>query len=70
MEIDCEIYSAVILLLLILERFVVSYKRKHVRKVLVNCLGKLARKSVVRLTDCLGMTIAVDLDIKPNKQNT
>ena len=34
-------------------------------KVMVNCLVKLAQeKSVVRLTDHLNMTIAVDRDIK------
>ena len=32
---------------------------------LVNCLVKLAKeKSVVRLTECLDMTIAVDWDVE------
>ena len=35
-------------------------------RALVNCLVKLAKeKSVVRITDCLDMTIAVDWDVKP-----
>ena len=46
-------------------RVVVSYKRKYVNEVLVNCLVKLAQeKSVVRWTNCLDMTIAVDWDVK------
>ena len=47
-------------------RVVVSYKRKYVLEVLVNCLGKLAQESVVRLTERLNMTKAVvDWDVKP-----
>ena len=40
---------------------VVSYWRKNVHEVLVNCLGGLSlpRKSVVRLTDRLDMTLDV-----------
>ena len=50
-------------------RIVVSYKRKYVHKVLVNCLFKLAQeKSVVRWTDHPAMTIAVDLGRKAIKQ--
>ena len=51
-------------------RIVVSYKRKYVHEVLVNCLFKLAQeKSVVRWTDRPSMTIAVDLGRKTkNKQ--
>ena len=46
---------------------VVSYWRKAVH--LVNCLGlSLPRKSVVRLTGRLDMTIAVELDFKTTKQ--
>ena len=41
-------------------RAVVSIWRKDVHSVLVNHLGSLPRKSVVRLTDCLNMTIVVD----------
>ena len=42
----------------------VSFKQKYVHKVMVNYLSKLVLeacqgKSVVRLTDCLDMTIAV-----------
>ena len=42
-------------------RAVVSYWRKYVHKVLVNCLGGLSlpRKSVVRLTDHPDMTLDV-----------
>ena len=42
-------------------RAVVSYWQKYVLEVLVNLLGGLSlpRKSVVRLTDCPGMTIDV-----------
>ena len=49
-EIDYEIISTVILLSLNhSRRIVVSYKRKYVHKVLVNCLFKLAQeKNVVR----------------------
>ena len=43
-------------------RAVVSYWRKYVHEVLVNCLGGLSlpRKSVVRLTDCPDMTLDVN----------
>ena len=49
-EIDLEMISTVILLPSAdSRRVVVSYKRKYVHKVLVNCLVKLAQeKSVVR----------------------
>ena len=50
-------------------RFVVSYMRKYVHEVLVNCLFKLAQeKSVVSWTDRPAMTIAVDLGRKATKQ--
>ena len=50
-------------------RVVVSYKRKYVHEVLVNCLFKLAQeKSVVRWTDRPAMTIAVDLGRKETKK--
>ena len=46
-EIDYEIFSAVILHLpLILEGFVVRYKQKYVHEVLVNPLVKLAQENV------------------------
>ena len=56
-------------------RVVVSYKRKHVHEVLVNCLVKLDQeKSVVRWTDRSNMTIAADWDVKqqtkPNQKHT
>ena len=51
-------------------RAVVSYWRKDVHLVLVNCLGSLPRNSVVRLTDCLYMTIVVDWGIKPEINQT
>ena len=65
-EIDREIISTVILLPSTdSRRDVVSYKRKYVHKVLVNCLVNLAQeKSMVRWTDHPDMTIAVDWDIK------
>ena len=50
-KIDNEIISTVILLLLLKHsiRVVVSYKRKYVHEVRVNCLFKLAeKKNVVR----------------------
>ena len=67
-EIDREIISTFIILLRLV---LVSYKLKYVHEVLVKCLIKLAlEKSVVRWTDCLDMTIAVDWDVKPQiKQN-
>ena len=42
-------------------RAVVSYRRKYMHEVLVNCLGdlSLSRKSVFRLTDHPDMTSAV-----------
>ena len=47
-------------------RVVVSYWRKDVHEVLVNRLGlSLPRKSVVRITDRLDMTIVVDWDNLP-----
>ena len=64
-EIDHEIISAAILLLSADSRRVVRYKRKYAHKELVKCLVKLAQeKSVVRLTECPSMAIAVDWDIK------
>ena len=44
-----------------------SYWRKDVQ---VNRLGSLPRNSVVRLTDCLDMTIVVDWDVKPQIKQT
>ena len=49
---------------------VVSYWRKDVHLVLVNCLGNLPRNSVVRLTDRLDMTIVVHWDVKPHIKQT
>ena len=47
---------------------IVSYWRKDAH--LVNCLGlSLPRKSVVRLTDRLVMTIAVKWDVKAHSDN-
>ena len=47
-EIDYEIISTVILLPLLnhSRRIVVSYKRKYVQEVLVNCLFKLVQEKV------------------------
>ena len=59
LEIDHEIISTA--MLTHSRRVVVSYKRKYVHEVLVDCLSKLAQeKSVVRSTDRPAMTIAVD----------
>ena len=65
-EIDHEIISTAILLPLAdSRRVVVSYKRKYVHEVLINCLFKLAQeKSVVRSIDRPYMTIAVDWEVK------
>ena len=51
-------------------RAAVSYWRKDVHQLLINCLGlSLRSKSLVRLTDRLDMTIVVDWDVKwQNKQ--
>ena len=50
---------------------VVSHKRKYVHKVLVKRFVNLAQeKSVVRLTDCPDMTIAVDWDVKNQTKQT
>ena len=51
-------------------RTVVSYWRKDVRLVLVNCLESLSRNSVVRLTDRLDMIIVVDWDVKTQIKQT
>ena len=51
-------------------RVVLSYKRKYVHKVLVNCLFRLAQESVVRGTDSPAMTIAVDLGRKATKNDS
>ena len=50
-EIDHKIFSTVIILpsAALFKRVVVSYKRKYVHEVLVNCLFKLAQEKV-----CLG----------------
>ena len=64
-EIDHEVISMVILFPFAdhSRRVVVSYKRKYLHEVLVNCLFKLAQEeSVVRLTNRPDMTIAVDWD--------
>ena len=67
MEIDHEIISLVILLLPLIQ----GYKWKYVHIVMANPLVKLSQeKSVVRWTDCLNMTIAVDWDAKPQTKQT
>ena len=67
-----EIISTAILLLSAdSRRVVVSYKRKYVHEVLVNCLVKLAQeKNVVRQTDRPHMTIIVDWDIMHSTRQT
>ena len=42
----------------------VSYKQKHVDKVMVHSIVELALKIVVKWTDGLDNTIAIDCDIK------
>ena len=51
-------------------RAIVSYWRKYVHEVLVNCLGDLSlpRKCVVRLTDRPDMTLDVYSGIKTTMQ--
>ena len=63
MEIGHEIISTAILSLSPIQ-VTGSYQllQKDVHLVLVN---RLPRNSVVRLTDCLDMTIVVDWDVKP-----
>ena len=52
-------------------RAVVSYWWKDGQLVLVNRLGlRLPRKIVVRLIDCLDMTIVVDWDVEPQNKQT
>ena len=64
MEIDREIFSVVILLLLLIhfKMDLVSYDQKYVYWLTATKFSQ--EKSVVRLTERLDMTIAVDLDIK------
>ena len=69
-EIGHEIISMAFLPTADSSRAVVSYWRKDVHLVLVNCLGSLPRNIVVRLTDCLDMTIVVDWDVKPQNKQT
>ena len=63
MKIDCDIYSLVIFLLSLIQEGLLSVTSKSM------CteywLTAYSRKSVVRLTDHLDMTITVDRDIKP-----
>ena len=70
MAIDGEIISTAILSLPLIqvEQLPVTGERMH--EVLVNCLGlSLPRKSVVRLTDRLDMTIVVETDVKQQNKN-
>ena len=65
-----KIYHALISMVILLpsadsRRVVVSYKRKYVHEVLINCLVKFAKeKRMVRSTDRPDMTIAVDWYVK------
>ena len=61
-EVELEIFSKVILLLLLIQEGPLSVTREKVHRVLVNCLVVLAYPG--RLTDGLDMTIAVDWDLK------
>ena len=51
-------------------RVVVSYQRKYVDEVLVNCLFKLAQEKVWLDDDSSVMTIAVDWDVKQQNLQT
>ena len=52
-------------------RATVSYWRKVVHQVLVNRLGlRQPRKSAVKLTDHLNMTVVVDWDVIPQNKQT
>ena len=66
MEIYCEIFSTVILLLpLIQEGLLLVTSERMCTKYWLTAQSELAlEKSVVRLTDHLDMTIAVDWDVK------
>ena len=72
MEIGHEIISTAFLSLLLIQVGQLSVTGKRMcTKVLVNHLGlNLPRKSVVRLTDCLNITIVVEWDIKPQNKQT
>ena len=66
MEIDHEIFSAVISSLPMIPEGLLSVADVSIHRVLVNHLVHACpKKSVVRLTDRLDMTIAVDWEIKP-----
>ena len=67
MEIDLEIFSAAILLLPLIQEGLLSVTSKSMcTKYWLTTKSKLAQeKSVVRLTNHLNMTIAVDFDGKP-----
>ena len=65
--IDNEIFYMVILLLPLIQEGLVPVTSENMsRKYWLTCLGK----SVVRLTDCLNMTITVDWDIKLQTKQT
>ena len=67
-EIDHEIISTVTLL--IQEKLLSVTSESMCRKWLTATLSLLRNKSVVRLTDCLDMAVAVDWDIKPQTKQT
>ena len=68
MEVGHEIISTVLLSLPLIKVEQLSVNTgERMYTALVNHLGlNLLRKSVARLTDCLDMTIVVDLDVKPH----
>ena len=67
MEIDCEIFSMVILFSLIQEGLLSATNISICTEYWLTAWSKLAQeKSVVRSTDHPGMTIASDLDGKPH----
>ena len=66
MEIDHEIFSAVILLLTLIQEGLLSVTIESM--CMKYWLTSLPRKSVVRLTDHLDITIDIDWDIKPQTE--
>ena len=70
MEIYHGIFSTVILLLRLIQEGLLSVTSKSFCTEYWVTVKGLPRKSVVRLTDQLNMTIAVDWDIKPQTNQT
>ena len=65
MEIDHEIFSTVILILLLIQEGLSVTRESMCTKYRLTAWESLPRKSVVRLNDCLDMTIDVDRGVIP-----